>query len=229
MPWKWPKTMDSKSTSSSLDYAQLFELYDPLANRPLRLGTRGHSDWLTKEQATSLFRDELQLESPLPLGAYSGGQATDFLWCALTPLVVVSERVVRLLQDLRFTGWATYPVDVYDRKGVRLAQYHGFAVTGRAGKRDRTRSMVVSRPAPGPGGRPYQVYRGFYFDEGPWDGSDIFLAGGLTVTRCPVQEAFKRARVSNVRFTPLEDVEIRVSLDKYDGEYQNEKHYPRRR
>jgi hypothetical protein len=207
------------STSPSLDHGELFELHDPLAKHPLRLTTEGYSDWLTGEQAISLSRGELELERPLQLGGYMGRQITDFLWSGLTPLVVVSLRVVELLENHGFVGWATYPVEIYDRQGERLADYSGFAVTGKAGKRDRNRSMLVTKPAPTPGGKPYQVFKGFYFDESQWDSSDIFLAGGLRVVIRAVQKAFKRARVTNVYFTPLADVEIDMLLDKFDPEY----------
>jgi len=212
------------STSTSLNYAELFELCDPLASRPLRLGTKGYSDWLAKEQASALFRGELKLQYPLQLGAYMGGQATDFLWSSLTPLLVVSQKVVGLLEECRLTGWATYPVEVYDRKGDRLEGYSGFAITGRAGKRNRSRSRIITKPAPAPGGRSREVYKGLYFDEGQWDGSDIFLVGGIKVVTRPLQQALKQAKVTNVRFTPLPDVEILVYLDRFDPEAQEGKH-----
>ena len=203
------------------DYSALFRLYDPLANRPLRLTTEGESNWLSLEQAAALSRGELSLQHPLRLRAYMGGQVTDFLWSDLASLVVISRKVVELLRDRAFTGWATYPVEVYDRKGEPLVDYFGLAITGRAGKQDRTRSRILTKPAPAPGGQPYQVYRGFYFDESQWDSSDIFLADGFKVVTLPVQKAFKRARVSNVHFTPLADVEIDVFLDRFDPESQS--------
>ena len=65
------------------------------------------------------------------------------------------------------------------------------------------------------------MYKGFYFDESQWDGSDIFLVGGHKVVTLPVQKAFKRAKVSNVRFTPLMEVEIDVYLDRFDAECES--------
>lgn len=207
------------STLPRLDYNDLFKLSDPLATRPLRLTPEGCSDWLSGEQAIALFKGELCLEQPLKLRAYMGGQATDFLWCGLSAIRVVSERLVTLLQEHAFTGWATYPVEVYGRKGEALPGYYGFSVTGRGGERDRSRSQIITKPPPAPGGQSYQVYKGLYFDESGWDGSDIFLVwGGIVVTR-PVREAFKRAKIINVRFTALPEVEIDVFLDRYDKQH----------
>lgn len=61
------------STLLSLDYGELFELDDPLADRPLRLTTEEDSDWLSREQAVDLFGGELELQFPLKLKCYMGG------------------------------------------------------------------------------------------------------------------------------------------------------------
>ncbi len=204
------------STLMSLDYSKLFRLSDPLANRPLRLETYGE-DWLTIEDVWQLFRGQLKLRESLKLRAYMGGQATDFLWSGLIDVVCVSSRVVDLLREHGITGWDTYPVEVYGRKGEPLPGYHGFAVTGPECRRDRSRSQILTRQAV-PGGKPFQVYKGLYFDESQWDGSDIFLVrltAGMVVTE-KVYRLFKKAKVSNVRFTPLTEVEIDVILDEYE-------------
>jgi len=174
---------------------------------------------MTSEQAWKLFRGKFKPEHPLRLSAYQGGQATDFLWTAFPPLVCISSRVVELLTEHRITGWATYPVEVYGREGEPLPGYHGFSVTGPECKRDRSRSQIIEKPPPSPRGQSYQVYKGLYFDESQWDGSDIFLVrpfGGIVVTE-KVYKLFKRNRVSNVRLIPLPKVEIDVILDEYEG------------
>ncbi len=111
----------------------------------------------------------------------------------------------------------TYPVEVYGRKGEPLPGYHGFAVTGSECRRDRSRSQILTKQAV-PGGRPFQVYKGLYFYEEDWDDSDIFevsSCGGTVVTE-KVYKIFKKAKVTNVRFTPLPEVEIRVFLDTFE-------------
>ncbi|MEW6179160.1 MAG: DUF1629 domain-containing protein [Chloroflexota bacterium] len=204
------------STLAILDYNKLYRLDDPLASRPLRLSDEGYSDWLTKGQAIELFRGRLKLDTPLRLGAYRGGQATDFLWSGLTPLVCISERVSELLRMNKITGWTTYPVEVYGRRGEPLPGYHGFAVTGNECRRDRSRSQILTRQAV-PGGEPFKVYKGLYFYEEDWDGSDIFLIRnhGIVVTQ-KVHNLLKKSKVTNVQLIPLVEVEIDVYLDKYD-------------
>jgi hypothetical protein len=207
------------STSATLDFSRFHELFDPVASRPLRLSPEGYSDWLTKENATDLFRGRLRLGTPLKLGAYLGGQAMDFLWGGLIPLVCILDRVVEILRTNEITGWSTYPVEVYGRKGDHLPGYHGFSVTGNECRRDRSRSEILSRQAV-PGGEPFVVYKGLYFYEDDWDGSDIFVVrkyGGIVVTE-KVNRLLKRSNVTNVKMTPLTEVERDVYLDKYDHE-----------
>lgn len=146
-----------------------------------------------------------------------GGQATDFLWSGLIPLVCISERVSELLQMNGITGWTTYPVEVFGRKGEPLPGYHGFAVTGSECRRDRSRSQIFTRQAVS-GGEPFQVYKGLYFYEEDWDGRDILWVksyGGIVVTE-KAYKILKRAKVTNVKLTPLPEVELQVLLDKYD-------------
>lgn len=115
------------------------------------------------------------------------------------------------------TGWTTYPVEVYGRRGEPLPGYHGFTVTGGECRRDRSRSQVITKQTV-PGGKPFEVYKGLYFFEEDWDRSDIFIVrryGGIVVTE-KVYKILKRAKVTNVKLTPLLEVERDVYLDKYD-------------
>ena len=205
------------STSMSLDYGRIYRLSDPLASRPLRLTDEPYSEWLTRDQALGLFRGEIQLPSPLRLGTYSGGHPSDFLWAGLTHIICISQRVVDLLSENGITGWSVYPVEVFGRNGEPLPKYNGLSVIGPDCVRDRSRSQIVDKPPPVDGGRGYQVYHGLYFDENQWDGSDFFRVLGIaTVVTDKVYRIFKRAKVTNVRFTPLTEVEIDVKLDDYE-------------
>ncbi len=207
------------SISMSLDYSNLYDFSDPMAGRPLRLGKTGYSDWLTEEQAWLLFRGQLKLADPLRLGAYRGGHPSDFLWSGFPPIVCVSQRVVDLLTEHKVTGWSVYPVQLFGRKGEPLAGYHGFSVIGPECRRDRSRSQIVTKPPTAPGGMSYQVYKGLYFDESQWDGSDFFrVRGTATVVTEKVYRLFKKAKVSNVRLIPLAEVEIDLFLDQFDKE-----------
>ena len=52
------------------------------------------------------------------------------------------------------------------------------------------------------------IYVGFTFDLEKWDGSDIFYVGGFMVVTDRVKNIFKRSRITNVRLTPILDVQL---------------------
>lgn len=190
---------------SVANYKAFSWMSDPLANRPLRLDTDGT---VSGEMAWQLSLGDMIPEQPLRLAAVMGGQPAPILWTRFPPLVCVHQRVVDVLTQRNFTGWSVYPVEVYGRKVEPIPDYYGFAITGRGGEVDISRSQLVTKPAPAERGRPYQVYLGVYFHPEQWDGSDLFFVNGHRVVREAVVKAFKRAKIFNVQFMSLPDVEI---------------------
>lgn len=207
--------------STSLSFDKMYELRDPLGNQALRVRSYETLDWLTNKVASLLFRGELSKPPHLlQLHGYMGGKPMDFLWSGRTPIACVSKRVVDLMSEYQLTGWATYPVEVYDRKGSPLPDYYGFAVTGRVGERDRSRSGVIEVPVYPGSKNSHKVYKGFFFDEESWDGSDFCTISGTyyQIVTQAVHDVFKRNKVNNVRLIRLTDVEIPVSLDEFGSE-----------
>jgi hypothetical protein len=202
------------SISTSVDFSKFYQFEDPMATRPLRLEPT--DDWITRDYAFALARGQVQPPNPIKLVGYMGRDVMDILWSGMVWIFCVSSRVTELLQKNNITGWATYPVEVYDRKGQPLPGYHGFAVTGRECRRDRSRSQIITKQVV-PGGKPFEVYKGLFFYEEDWDGNDFFIVrsyGGIVVTE-KVMRLFKRAKIANVRFIPLPEVELDVILDEY--------------
>lgn len=192
-------------STSFIDYHQFYAMSDPLASRPLRLDP---DDSVRKEMAWSFSRGQFDIDRPIRFVAAMGGQPAPLLWSRLTPLVCVHQRVVDVLTRDGFKGWSVYPVEVRDRKGEPVPDYYGFAINGRGGEVDISRSQLITKPAPTEQGRPYQVYRGMYFHPERWDGSDLFFVDGHRVVRDAVVKAFKRAKISNVQLVSLPDVEL---------------------
>lgn len=142
----------------------------------------------------------------------SGSTINDFIGTSTPPLTLISDRVVEVLQP--FKGWATYPVEVYGKKGELIPGYHGLAITGRCGPIDDSKSKAVWIPPPVPEGKPYRKWIGLFFDPATWDGSDVFLSstgGGMLITDA-VKTAMQRAKISNVKFTPLTEAENMSSV-----------------
>lgn len=174
------------------------------------------SNWPTLEQQKDLTRGAYYPPGLLQFDVARGTQPTDVLWSNSVHPMFISARLMALLVEHQITGWATYPVELFDRKGQHLPGYHGFAITGAMCERDRSRSQVIEKPPVVPNGQPYQVYRGLYFIESQWDGNDMFWVqhGGKVVTE-RVYRLFRKHKIVNARFTPLSEVERRVSDDKY--------------
>lgn len=210
--------MDSISTSNKLDFNTFYELSDPLANRPLRLRLAPESQHITVEQESLLTKGRMTVDKPLKFETFMGGQATDFLWSGHVTLVCISPRVVELLRTCGCTGWSTYPVEVYDRKGELLPGYLGFSITGPECKRDKSRSQIIGKPIPGLPERSMKVYKGLYFNEECWDGSDFFWIRYLNakIITEKVYRLFKKNKVRNIRMIPLPEAERDVLLDRYE-------------
>ena len=206
-----------KSSSRPLDNNKLYEIVDPLATGPYRLRSRLPTEALPeREQLQLLAQGKSAITEPIQLEAAQGLEATDFLWTQLITLVCVSERVVRILKENVVSGWTIYPVEVFDQEGNLHPYYHGLAVTGAACEADYSRSAVVTKLPPTPRGRSYDVYRGLYFNEGQWDGSDMFWVGGVRVVVSKVRVLLEQNRIKNVGFTPLAEREVRVRYVRRD-------------
>jgi hypothetical protein len=113
---------------STGDWRQnLFELSDPLLNSAFT-GTVGPEAYDVMRKAV---RGEVVPADPIVVTHSMGGRLRDFIWISLEP--VVHERVIETLLSVSITGWATYAVQVYERDGRAVPDYHGFAITGRCG------------------------------------------------------------------------------------------------
>jgi hypothetical protein len=179
----------------------------------MRLSTYDDA-WLSPEKVMLLIRGELKLKEPLKLRYKMGGQAADLMRSALVSIFVVSDRLVELIKSSGFTGWGAYPVEVRDKDGKILPGYQGFSIKGRAGGRDLKRAEVIKKPPKAPGGIPYEVYKGYFFKDDQWDGNDFCLVGyaGMKIATERVVQAFKKAKIHNVEFTPFIELEEGVSF-----------------
>ena len=199
------------SRSDSLDKSLYFELTDPLAVEPFRLRSRLPEAAKTDGvDIRSISQGKARIQCPVQFDATQGTEATDILWTQLVTPVCISDKVVSLLNVSNVSGWSTYPVEVFDTEGILQPKYHGLAVTGAACEADYSRSTVVEKLSPAPRGKSYEVFRGLYFDEDQWDGSDMFWVGGLRVVVARVKALFEDAGIENVKFVPLIERETRV-------------------
>jgi len=155
---------------------------------------------LTLETALAALRGECVPTAPVS-GRWVMGRtaAKEFVWTTLGIPFIISARAISILSEHGFVGWGTYPVNLFGPGGEPIADYHGLVVSGRCGPRQPDRSIAIQRP--GPIGKPTLVYKGLFFDEGEWDGSDLFMprdTTGFVFVVEQVREVLQAARVTGV-------------------------------
>lgn len=100
-------------------------------------------------------------------GGSSGKKMRDILDTRYPPLYLISDRFKVILEESGITGWKSYPIALFDKKGNPVNGYNGFSITGRAGKMQKYDQLPLECG--------YSVDAdGYYFDINTWDGSDLF-------------------------------------------------------
>jgi hypothetical protein len=210
-------------------FDDLYEIGDPVANRPFR----GSVDCST-EDATAFSRAERLPAAPVMVSWGMGtGVPSDVIWTLLGLPLIVSSKFIDLLRDAQFTGWDTYDVRVTAKDGRAVSGFYGLALTGRCDSPDLARSELVLREYPGGW---FPVLRGCFFAESSWDGSDLFMEqpderGNRTLNRYVtgrVLKAFRRSRISNLRIEKLSDLEVSASVYEIGSRYRLPRDYDAR-
>lgn len=196
--------MGSKSTSKEFPgFDKLFYLGESGSNRAFR------GDVGVETNAVGLTRAELHPSLPVEVDWVMGGaKPGEVIWTTMGTMVIVAESVVQLLRSHGFTGWSVYEASIRDKQGQPVPGYSGLAFTGRCGSIDKGRSIEVPRIRPA---GVFPSWRGLFFDPASWDGSDLFMSGGLVGWKFVVEEvkrAFEKAKIRNVEFTPLDQLEV---------------------
>ena len=132
---------------------------------------------------------------------YGGKKLVDFINTGYGDVPgPVSDRVIDLLRDGGFTGWDTYPVEVFLKDGSRLPGYRGLMVTGGKCDTDISLSEQVDTIGPWPYGQADVRLKELPIVFDSWDGSDMFRLksyGGVYISR-RLRDALKDAKISNL-------------------------------
>ncbi|MBQ3711831.1 MAG: hypothetical protein II891_05490 [Bacteroidales bacterium] len=135
---------------------------------------------------------------PVSFHQFDGRVLRDALDMRAHHPILVSDNLLKILTDNQITGWRSYPVLVYDKKGNEIRGYNGFTVTGRGGEvkflKDKDRIPYDNR-------KPF-----IQWDKSQWDGSDFFWVKPLYLFATKrVQDVFKREKIKYLRLSPLSD------------------------
>jgi len=100
-----------------------------------------------------------------------------------------------------------FPVRLGAKNGSPVPGYQGLIVTGRCGDIDKSRSVPFEKPMGK--GTASTYYKGLFFEEATWDGSDIFRPAGtgfVFVTQ-KVKDVLSKMGATNFRFESLAEFE----------------------
>lgn len=187
-----------------MDFDSLYTIGDGLLRGAFRVTPGPGIDDMALERAENLSTTALAYRHFM-----GGGKPKDLIGTSYASPVLLCDRIIQILRERRFSGWTTYPIELYGKKGERIQGYQGFAVTGRCGPVLWKKGKKIRKPAPFPQGQACDAWLGLYFDPDNWDGSDIFMPEGTTykIITEPVMKALTSAKVKNIKFERLTEFE----------------------
>lgn len=164
-------------------------------------------DW---EYGRDLLTGRRSPSAPLVFRQVRKSRWYDMLWSGESQIRIVSSRLIGVLKAERATGWRTYPVTLWNKKGARVPGYQGLAITGIAGPIQWNRAERLWHPPAVPTGEGSWMLRGPLIDEQTWDGSDLFFPGGtmhLMVT-ARIVRAMRKSELKGIEYTHQSKFEI---------------------
>ena len=161
------------------------------------------------EDPSELALGARQPAQPVVMRRIGGSAQADLLETDWATLLLVSDRLVALLRAASATGWCLFPVDLRAQGDRPVDGYHGLGITGWAGpiKPELGRDVVL--PPPVPDGNPVPGTRGWCFEPGTWDGSDVFTpqgAGAFCVT-ADLAEILRGSGLTGLSLTRMSEIE----------------------
>lgn len=168
-----------------------------------RMAIWGDGDFVAMNRANRIET----VSEPIRVEIQGGKRMLDVIWVGVFPLF--SNRAVDLMLGARLTGWRTYDVDVISDTGRRMEGYSGLTITGRCGEvyLDAEHSEVIYENLPA-ARAPF--FRGIWFDESLWDGSDFFLSSSAHKSFKFTSERVRQvlSGCDNILFRPVEDTKL---------------------
>lgn len=135
-----------------------------------------------------------------------GRKWEDMLDTGYPPLQLISNKMKTVLEENELTGWKTYPIRIFKKRGEEIFGYHGFSVTGRSGPTRYDQATIIEKPFY-KGGEVHKHYKGLYIDLHEWDKTDFFIPAVrncILVTK-KAAEALQKYKFTNVELINLAD------------------------
>ncbi|MDX6479962.1 MAG: hypothetical protein QOG85_472 [Gaiellaceae bacterium] len=201
--------MADTSVAPVFDYGRIFRLSERFARGTFRVHALGE---LPGGSPHALTRGEIQPSEPVRFTHDEGSRIKDYIGTTWGALSLVSERLISALDG--FSGWQTYPVEVFDERGRLVVGYHGLAVTGRSGPIDNRLNPVEVLPPPVPQGKASPHRIGLRFRPKAWDGSDVFCPGDtafIFMTQ-DAKDALVTAKVTGIELDRITEIALPLAV-----------------
>ena len=147
-----------------------------------------------------------EINFPIIFKQKSGKKLRDLLDTGFPSLYLISDKMKTILEENHLTGWKSYPIQLYDKKGNELFGYHGFSITGRCDPIDYEKSSIIEKQFV-TNGPICKYYKGIFIDG--WDGSDFFMpkhTSQMIVTK-KTADILKKYKLTNISLKNLADYE----------------------
>jgi hypothetical protein len=164
------------------------------------------------------------IQFPVVFQQVSGKKFTDILNTGWPSFYLISDKFKNLLNEHHFTGWTTYPIIIWDKKGNQIEGYHGFSVTGVSGPISYANSPIIEKRLV-PEGPIVKIYKGANIDLNKWDGSDFFVpesTTGIVITK-KVAMQLEKNKVTNLNLRNVAEMEMSVKLIGMLNEFGKDK------
>lgn len=140
------------------------------------------------------------VEFPVVYRQFDGKMFRDMLEMrADGPYFLMSDRMRDIMERNSITGWRSFPITLYDRKGKEIKGYNGFSVIGDGG-------ALIEHTHPEEEILWYQNPKYFKWDIKQWDGTDIFrIKPYKVVVTQKVKDILKINAVQSPCFVPIEN------------------------
>lgn len=150
-----------------------------------------------------------EINFPVVFKQEYGKKLVDILGTGWGTLYLISDKMKTILKENNLTGWKTFPIKLYDKKGIEILGYHGFSITGRCGPVDYQKAEIVNRQRI-PTGPICKTYKGLYVGLNEWDGSDFFIPdkSSFFIVTKKTATALKKDKTLNATLENLIDFEM---------------------
>ncbi|MCC6762943.1 MAG: hypothetical protein IT252_17105 [Chitinophagaceae bacterium] len=138
-----------------------------------------------------------------------GKRLYDFLNTSWVGMYLVSSKFRDVLLENNVTGWCSYDIELYDKKGEPVLGYYGFAVNGRVGETTFSEDTLIERRIV-PTGPLCSFYIGKFFDINLWDGSEIFLSPNSREIYCTkrVADLLTETKCTHLYFEDITEIQV---------------------